>query len=173
MEVILNLVHMNEFNNENKEEKKGRDYRTEDTCSILQGILDDNKEKLTDDVYMKLCNALMEQSKKENRYSFYECYYCIAEPVRVSDIKIHIKQLPEKRILRIDNELYNRWKTETRDSEEKEHYSLYVYLTKCLKSSLNTIRVLKNFDCHQQENMTIEVLKDCHLISYTNIDCRE
>lgn len=173
MEVILSLVNMNQINHDNKEEKKGQKYRTEDTCAILQGILDENKEKLTDDVYLKLCNVLMEQSRKENRYSFYECYYSIAEPMRVAETKIHIKQLPEKRILRIDNELYGRWKTETRDNEEKEHYSLYVYLTKCLKSILNTTMVLKNYDCHQQENMTLEVVKDCHLISYTNIDCRE
>ncbi len=153
-------------------EIKNREPVIETPCQMLQSILDDNKETLTDELYLQLCNKLLEANKTLNKYCFYEIYYTKTVVKRVSARDIDIELLPEKRILRINTQLFSKWKTETRDEDEKQDYSKYVYLTKCLESILNTKELLPHQTCHGEESQMISIRHDCHIISYEKITTR-
>ena len=84
-------------------EIKNREPVIETPCQMLQSILDDNKETLTDELYLQLCNKLLEANKTLNKYCFYEIYYTKTVVKRVSARDIDIELLPEKRILRFQN----------------------------------------------------------------------
>lgn len=153
-------------------ETKNREAVNETPCQLLQGILDDNKEQLTDELYLQLCNRLLDANKTLNKYCFYEVYYTKTVVKRVSEIDIDIELVPEKRILRINTQLFSKWKTETRDDDEKSDYSKYVYLSKCLESIINKQELLPHFNCHGEASPSLKVSPDCHIISYEEITTR-
>lgn len=169
LEIILGMLTRD--NNSLREQKEQKEA-VESPCAILQNILDDNKEELSDALYLKLCNALLEANKKENKYKFYEVYYAHTKASRVSQDRIDLSIVPNKRIIRINTHLFDKWRVETRDGEEKHHFSLYIYLKKCLKAINNELENLEHTGCNGEEHMDIEVIGDCHLISYEELDTR-
>jgi hypothetical protein len=176
LDIILGMLTGDIMNNslqEQKEQKeKEKEALVESHCAILQGILDDNKQEIPDSLYLKLCNALMDENKKEHKYKFYEVYYVYTKSRRISQDRIDLSIVPNKRILRVNTHLFDRWRVETRDGDEKHHFSLYIYLKKCLCSINNELEILEHTGCNGEDHMDIEVMGDCHLISYEELGTR-
>lgn len=75
----------------------------------IQALIDEHKEEMSDDLYLKLSNLNMKK-KNENEYSFYNAYYVkpyIQDP-NSEDLEYKLELKTEKRIIRMTTEEYEK-----------------------------------------------------------------
>tara|TARA_Y100000389_G_scaffold165387_1_gene169558 strand:- start:991 stop:1458 length:468 start_codon:yes stop_codon:yes gene_type:complete len=82
-----------------------------DTANVtgnIQSIIDDNKENLTSDVYMKISNALMSVHRQQTTTrSFYEASVIVPKFIPANGSVVHLETSLQKHVVRLDDTVAN------------------------------------------------------------------
>jgi hypothetical protein len=120
------------------------------SCHEIQSLLDEHKEELQDNLYLKLSNLIMEKNK--NNKSFYKATY--VKPVfrpkeNSNDYELEI--VSETRIIEMTNENYN------------SHLICYDNIIKHNAHELNRHRVIERIDNEFNDDDNIVKVQDINI----------
>ena len=74
-----------------------------DITGHIQNIIDENKETLTSDVYLKISNALMSVHRQSNTRSFYEALVVVPKFIPANGSVVHLETSLQKHIVQLDD----------------------------------------------------------------------
>lgn len=73
----------------------------------IQSIIDDNKENLTSDVYVRISNALMSVHRQTSTRSFYEASVVVPKFIPANGSVVHLETSLQKHVVRLDDTVAN------------------------------------------------------------------
>lgn len=138
---------------------------------VLQSILDDNKEGMSDSLYLKLCTELMKIQNSYEAYTFYELMIIYTRVYKSEFDTIEVEQIPVKRIVRVEKKLLQNYMREVRPESEADHIKIYHYLCMCAtKLYDDPIEFKQHGRRTRSENSNLYVNPSSYLVTYNEID---
>lgn len=89
---------------------------TSNVTGNIQSIIDDNKENLTSEVYMRISNELMSVHRQTTTRSFYEASVIVPKFIPANGSVVHLETSLQKHIIRLDDTVANSYKNDIVDN---------------------------------------------------------
>jgi hypothetical protein len=137
---------------------------------LLQSVIDENKEDMKDEVYLKLCTELMKVQNEYNAYVFYELMIIHTRVYKSECDTIETELIPVKRIIRVEKKLMKKYMRDVRPETEPDHIKTYHYLCMCATKMYDDPVVFKQHGRTRSENHSLYVNPSAYLVTYDEID---
>ena len=128
----------------------------------LQSLLDDNKESIGDDLYLKMCE-LNKAQFEEKKNSFYKVTYCVSIPSKISTNDYYLEIQMKSAIVQIPEENYNHILSKISGCQ---HDLVFCSLFKQLPKFSGEMISSYYSEC------CAEAICDCDGYTKTNVECK-
>lgn len=81
----------------------------------ILSIIDENKQSLKDDVYVRITNALMDIHNEKKSNGFYEAWFIVPKFIPARGSVVHLETTVRKHIIRLDEDIAESYREDIND----------------------------------------------------------